>query len=207
MARLDGLPKLNKHFHQHRYQNQRRKRLGKANHLIWLWVGVMVFGLVVFSQSHLLGIWTKANAPQAILVLGGAPAREKFAAVFANQHPKLPVFVSSGSPEEYAHYVFDQAGVPRQRIHLNYKAVDTVTNFTTMLPELESRQVKDVYVITSDFHMPRACLIGQIIFGSRGIRVHPVSIPSNQPAEPTTKYLRDGFRSVWWAVTGNSLES
>ncbi len=76
-----------------------------------------------------------------------------------------------------------------------------------MLPELESRQVKDVYLITSDFHMPRACLIGQIVFGSRGIRVRPVSIPSNQPAEPTTKYLRDGLRSVWWAVTGNSLES
>lgn len=203
MARLDGLPKFNKH----RYQHQRRNRTSQVNRQVWLFSGAIISVLVISQGHNLSSLWQQTPSPQAILVLGGSPAREKFAAVFASQHPKLPIFVSSGSPAEYTHYVFDQAGISRQRLHLDYKAVDTVTNFTTMLPELEAHQVKDVYLITSDFHMPRACLIGQIIFGSRGIRVHPVSIPSTQPAEPTTKYLRDGFRSVWWAVTGNSLES
>jgi uncharacterized SAM-binding protein YcdF (DUF218 family) len=143
--------------------------------------------------------------PQAILVLGGSPSREKFAAQFALKHPNLPVFVSSGSPEEYANYVFDQAGVPRNRIHLDYRAVDTVTNFTTMLDALRDRNVTDVYVITSDYHMPRAEVIGNIVLGSRGIRIHPISIPSNNRDEASIKSLRDGFRSVVWLFTGSSL--
>jgi uncharacterized SAM-binding protein YcdF (DUF218 family) len=37
--------------------------------------------------------------PDAIFVLGGATERERFAAKFAQQHPDLPIWVSSGSPK------------------------------------------------------------------------------------------------------------
>ncbi|BBC25477.1 YdcF family protein [Pseudanabaena sp. ABRG5-3] len=162
--------------------------------------GCMIFGLpclppIIASPS--------TREPQAILVLGGSPSREKFAAQFALQHPQLPIFVSSGSPEEYAKYVFDRAGVDRSRIHLDYRAVDTVSNFTIMVKELQKRNITDVYVITSDFHMPRALVIGKIVLGSRGIEMYPVTIPSSIKSESPTKSLRDGLRSVFWLVTGS----
>lgn len=48
--------------------------------------------------------------PQALLVLGGEPRREQFAAEFAHQHPELSVWVSSGSNREYAEWVFFPSG-------------------------------------------------------------------------------------------------
>jgi uncharacterized SAM-binding protein YcdF (DUF218 family) len=162
--------------------------------------GCMIFGVPCLPP---ISSSPAPREPQAILVLGGSPTREKFAAQFALQHPQLPIFVSSGSPEEYAEYVFDQAGVKRNRIHLDYRAVDTVTNFTVMVTELQQRKITDVYVLTSEFHMPRALVIGKIILGSRGIEMHPVSIPSSIKSENPAKSLRDGFRSVVWLVTGS----
>ncbi|MEE3718850.1 YdcF family protein [Tumidithrix elongata RA019] len=173
---------------------------------------VTLSGVIAFSWLFTGGLPSFSNLthrveqePQAILVLGGSPSREKFAARFALNHPNLPIFVSSGSPEEYAKYVFDQAGVPRNRIHLDYRAVDTVTNFTTMVDALRDRNVTDVYLITSDFHMPRAEVIGNIVLGSRGIKIHPISIPSSREDEAPVKSLRDGFRSVVWLFTGSPL--
>jgi uncharacterized SAM-binding protein YcdF (DUF218 family) len=167
--------------------------------------GLIGSGCMIFGVPCLPPIISSPapREPQAILVLGGSPTREKFAAQFALQHPKLPIFVSSGSPEEYAEYVFDQAGVKRDRIHLDYRAVDTVTNFTVMVTELQQRKITDVYVLTSEFHMPRALVIGKIILGSRGIEMHPVSIPSSIKSENPAKSLRDGLRSVVWLVTGS----
>jgi len=168
--------------------------------------GLIGSGCMIFGVPCLPPISTNPlspREPQAILVLGGSPSREQFAAQFALQHPQLPIFVSSGSPEEYAEYVFDRAGVERKRIHLDYRAVDTVTNFTIMVTELQQRKITDVYVLTSDFHMPRALVIGKIVLGSRGIEMHPVTIPSSIKSENPAKALRDGLRSVFWVVTGS----
>jgi uncharacterized SAM-binding protein YcdF (DUF218 family) len=48
----------------------------------------------------------QTSQPDAIFVLGGATERERFAAQFVQQHPSLPIWVSSGSPREYAQWVF-----------------------------------------------------------------------------------------------------
>lgn len=140
--------------------------------------------------------------PQAILVLGGEPIREQFAAQFAKQHPDLPVFVSSGSPREYAEYVFQQGGIDLRRVHLDYRAVDTVTNFTTMVPVLHQRGIRKVYLLTSDFHMPRAQAIARIVLGGQGIEFEPVAIPSSHRPEAGWKILRDTLRSTLWLGLG-----
>ncbi|MBE9013423.1 YdcF family protein, partial [Pseudanabaenaceae cyanobacterium LEGE 13415] len=58
--------------------------------------------------------------------------------------------------------------------------------------------------ITSDYHMRRAQVIGEIVFGSRGINIQPVSIPSHHAEEPMSKALRDGGRAVLWVATGQT---
>jgi uncharacterized SAM-binding protein YcdF (DUF218 family) len=143
--------------------------------------------------------------PQAILVLGGSTRlleREKFTAKLAHQHPHIPIWISGGSPPQHTKKIFANAGVDLRRLNLDYEAVDTVTNFTTLVDELQSRGIKSVYLITSDFHMLRACVIGEIVLGSRGINFKPVSVPSKNSPEPIEKSIRDGARAVIWLATG-----
>jgi uncharacterized SAM-binding protein YcdF (DUF218 family) len=173
-----------------RSRRSRRSTVG-----LWLLLGCI--GLVGFRQvrSHF-------RQPQVVLVLGGEPAREKFAAQFALSHPGLPVWVSSGSPQEYSEWVFEEAGVDLSRVKLDYRAVDTLTNFTTLVADLEAKNVKSVYLLTSDYHMRRSRLIGDIVLGSHGIDVKTVVIPSEQPEEDVMKAVRDGGRALVWVVTG-----
>jgi uncharacterized SAM-binding protein YcdF (DUF218 family) len=164
----------------------------------------LVFLLAIVSVGwlgyrHLQAILTK---PQAVLVLGGEAERERYAAEFAIAHPQLPVWISSGAPREYSEWVFSEAGVDLDRLNLDYRAVDTLTNFTTLVDDLKARGVTKVYLITSDYHMRRSRLIGEIVLGSRGIDFQPVAIPSQVPEEALSKTLRDGGRSLFWLMTG-----
>lgn len=144
------------------------------------------------------------SAPEALLVLGGHEERERFAAQLAKQHPQLPIWISSGSPQAYAQKIFAKAGISSDRLNFDYRAQDTVTNFTTLVDELQSRGIDSVYLITSENHMQRAKIIGDIVFGSRGIDFKPIYVPSKNPPEPVGKCWRDGARSILWLVTGQT---
>lgn len=142
--------------------------------------------------------------PEALVVLGGHEERERFAAQLAKQYPQLPIWVSSGSPKDYARKIFINQGISRDRLHLDYQALDTVTNFTTLVGELQRRKIQSVYLITSANHMTRARIIGEIVFGSRGISLKPIAVPSKNPPEPIEKTLRDGVRAIIWLATGHT---
>src|SRR4028119_1098951 len=142
--------------------------------------------------------------PDAIFVLGGATERERFAAKFAAQHPGLPIWVSSGSPRDYAKRVFAKAGIDKSRVHLDYQAVDTVTNFTSLVDKFQAQGIDSVYLITSDYHMRRARVIGEIVFGSQGIKVLPVPIPTGKPPESTKKCRSEERRAILWVTTGRT---
>lgn len=143
--------------------------------------------------------------PQAILVLGGSTTkleREKFTADFARKHSNIPIWISGGSPPQPTKQVFSKAGVNPKRLHLDYEANNTVENFTTIVDELKSRGIKSVYLITSDYHMRRAKVVGEIVLGSRGIDFKPVPVPSKRSPEPIEKSIRDGARALIWVATG-----
>ena len=176
----------------------RSRARGKAKRR-WLLTAFLVLPIVWLSYRSIGNALTQ---PQAILVLGGAPEREDFAAEFAQQHPNLPIWISSGSNVEYTEDVFSTAGIDFQRLHIDRAAVDTVTNFTTLVDELKARNIRSVYLITSDYHMRRARTIGEIVFGSRGIYFKPVAVPSTRHDEPVQKAVRDGARALLWVTTG-----
>ncbi len=171
-----------------------------------LWALFLVIALPTINILY-LRYQQQFLQPSVALVLGGAPEREQFAAEFANTHPNVEIWVSSGSNPEYAQWVFDEAKVPDNRWYLDYQAVDTVTNFTTLVDQLQVRNVDEVYLITSDYHMRRASIVAQIVLGSRGIRFKPVAVHTSQsPERPETliKGVRDGVRSLLWVVTGQT---
>lgn len=149
--------------------------------------------------------WRVLTEPaDAILVLGGSLDREAFAARLAQQHDQLPLWVSSGSNPEYAEWLYGEAGISADRYHLDYRATDTVTNFTTLVEDLKRNGVDKVYLVTSSYHMRRARLIGDIVLGCNGIAVEPIVVESAQPEESLGKALRDGARALVWLMTGYS---
>ncbi|MEG3930875.1 YdcF family protein [Microcoleus sp. T2B6] len=177
--------------------NTRRYQPLNTSRSFWFLVGLLMAFWFGYQQLK-----SEFQRPQAVLVLGGAIEREVFAAKFALDHPELPIWVSSGSNPEFAEWVFSEAGIESDRVHLDYRAVDTVTNFTTLVDELKARGIESVYLITSDDHMRRAQIIGEIVLGSRGISFKPVAVPSGRTPEPVEKAVRDGARAILWLTTG-----
>ncbi|MEM7797523.1 MAG: YdcF family protein [Cyanobacteria bacterium P01_D01_bin.71] len=169
------------------------------------WLVLPILPIIWLGQSH---IKAQLREPQAILVLGGAIEREHFAAEFAQQHPNLEIWVSSGTNPEYAQWLFQEADIELERVHLDYRAVDTVTNFTTVVEDLKQDGVESVYLVTSDYHMRRAKIIAQVVLSRHDITFEPLPVPSEQAgAEPLVQGLRDGARAMLWVVTGQTGSS
>lgn len=176
---------------------QFRKQLRRAAVI----VAVM---LTSYIPARLAIATIQAPEPQGILTLGGATSREAFTAEFAQTHNSLQIWISSGLSEQDAARVFTDAGVDFNRVRQDRAATDTVTNFTTIVDQLQQQNVKHVYLITSDFHMARASAIATLVLGSRGIRFTPVSVPSQQEGESPFRVGRDIVRSVLWIFTGRT---
>ncbi|MEO0926863.1 MAG: YdcF family protein [Cyanobacteria bacterium J06643_13] len=145
--------------------------------------------------------------PQAILTLGGGHQREVFTAQFAIDHPNLPIWVSTGTKEVRAREIFQQAGISHRRIYLDRRATDTVTNFTTLVADFKKQRIQHVYLITSDFHLPRAKAIAFMVLGSQGITYTTVSLSTKRAAEPQIKTVRDVLRSYFWILTRHTGSS
>ena len=153
------------------------------------------------------------ETPQAVLMLGGSTSaleREKFTANFVSQHQNLEnldIWISSGGSGKYNNYVrkiFIKAGINSEKIHFDEQAVDTVTNFTTLVDELKANGVTSIYLVTSDYHLRRAEVIAEVVLGSRGIVFKPVAVPSKKAPEPIEKAIRDGARAILWVITGST---
>ena len=165
--------------------------------------GILIFPLITIP-IHLTLAYYKSPQPQAILTLGGGSIREKSTAKFAQSHPFLDIWVSTGIPPKQAKEIFRNAGINLERVNLDYRAVDTVTNFTSLVQDFKNLNIHHLYLITSDFHMRRAKAIATFVLGSRGIAFTPVPIPTNQSRETTLHVLRDTGRALIWLYTGHT---
>jgi uncharacterized SAM-binding protein YcdF (DUF218 family) len=142
-----------------------------------------------------------------ILVLGGDTQREVFAARLAHEDG-LPVIVSSGSNPEYAHWLFQELeGLAPDHVQLDYRARDTLSNFTSLVDDLRRARIRHALLVTSSDHMNRALLVGRIVAGSRGIRLTPVPVPCGQlcVVEGRRKVWGDGARALLWVISGRDL--
>lgn len=186
---------------RHPQSNRPQRVRRRPKSLLWLSSLVFVLAALGIAEKRLR---VQAAEPSAAVVLGGLETRESYAAQLAKRHSELEVWVSSGSPEGYVKEIFARAGVERERLHLNYEAQDTVTNFTTLLDDLQRQGITSVYLITSENHMRRARIVGEIVFGSHGILIKPLPVKSNGEAETLTKCALDGMRAVLWLFTGET---
>jgi uncharacterized SAM-binding protein YcdF (DUF218 family) len=182
-------------------QARRRRR---PSRLPLLFTGLAGLGLIWLSR----GWWWPTPPPaQLILVLGGDAERERVAAHLARADG-LPVVVSGGSNPEYATWLFrEREGLPANQVHLDYRAHDTLTNFTSLVDDLRQARVRHALLVTSTDHMDRALLVGRIVAGSRGIHLTPVPVSCGKACvtESKKKIVGDGLRAAVWVVSGRDL--
>ena len=169
----------------------------------WLMLGLCLAWLALIPLKIAIAA-QRAPLPEAMLILGGDPKREEAGAEIASHYPDLTVWVSTGEMPQDAKVTFQQAGVEPDRLILDYQATDTVTNFTTLVPEFKRNNLRHLYVVTSDYHMPRARAIGTIVLGSQGIVFTSIAVEGNKPQEPRSKIVRDVGRSLLWLATGRT---
>ncbi|QNI86312.1 uncharacterized conserved secreted protein (DUF218) [Synechococcus sp. PROS-7-1] len=149
---------------------------------------------------------TRQN-PQRILVLGGDADRERIGLRLARQL-ELPLVVSGGTNPEYAQWLMEHEGLGKNEVRLDYRAQDTLGNFTSLVDELEGEGVEHVLLVTSEDHLPRAMIVGGIVAGSRGIRLTgvPVSCAERCRTESMGKRWGDGLRALAWVISGRDLK-
>ncbi len=189
-----------------RLKSRRPRRRGFARKS-GFWLGLLTALVVILGliPLRLAMSFYLAPVPEAIFVLDGNAGRVQFAAQLWQSHPYMDIWVSGvGSDTRYSK-MLEQAGIPAPQIFYDVCATDTVTNFTCPVEELRRRGWHHVYLVTSDYHMVRARSIAAIVFGSRGIFVTPVTVPSRgMPPESRSRVLRDCFRSILWLFTGRT---
>ena len=178
------------------HQRQKCRFFCLASALILVLISIIPVRLAIATNI--------APLPQAIVTLGGGSDREQFTAQFAQMYPSLEIWVSSGTPTNNAREIFQAAGIPDTRVHLDRRAVDTVTNFTSLVKDFNKRNFHHLYLITSDFHMARAKAIATFVLGSQGIAFTTVSVPSDKTHESWFPILRDSSRALLWIVTGET---
>jgi uncharacterized SAM-binding protein YcdF (DUF218 family) len=184
-------------------------RKSKRTRFVGLAIAAFLFVLLSFIPIRLAIAFRQAPTPQAILTLGGGQLRESFTAQFAQKHPALEIWVSSGTLPSKTREIFEVAGIPQEKLHIDCRAIDTVTNFTSLVADFQKRHFQHLYLITASYHMARAKAIAAFVFGSRGIVVIPIPIDhqrpdSSHPPESLLRTLRDSARAVLWIVTGRT---
>ena len=166
--------------------------------MVWM---VSAGPLVPYRQALL-----DRSPPQLVLVLGGDVDRERMGAKLAGELD-LPLLISGGSNREYATWLVQEEGLAPQRVQLDYRAQDTLGNFTSLVDELQQREVRHVLLVTSADHLPRSMAVGQVVAGSRGIHLTgvPVACRPDCAPEGQLKQISDWVRALMWVVTGRDL--
>ena len=184
----------------------RKRRSRRPRTSPWGLVALLLAGGFLWLSR---GWWWPAPPPaQMILVLGGDLAREREAAALAARRG-LPVVVSGGSNPEYAHWLFEQRqGLPSHQVQLDYRARDTLSNFTSLVGDLRQARIRHALLVTSSDHMDRALLVGRIVAGSRGIHLTPVPVSCGDRCQPEgrRKVWGDGLRATLWVLSGRDLK-
>ncbi len=168
---------------------------------------VLIYFLIKIPYKSYIKSFFNEDSPQLVLVLGGDLDREERGVKLA-KIMKIPLIISSGSNPEYATWSIKQLGLDEDQFILDYRAKDTLTNFTTLVDDLEFRGIKHALLITSSDHMVRAKNVGNIISGSRGIKLTSISVPCepNCQEESYKKIVIDILRSIIWVVTGQDVK-
>ena len=181
--------------------------MGKIKFLLLIASGLCIYLVYQLINSPFQKLLFIQESPQVVFVLGGDLRREK-AGIKVAKKLNLPLIISSGSNPEYAEWLMKKEGIKQNQFKLDYRAKDTLTNFTSIIDELSLKGINHMYLITSEDHLPRALIVGNIIAGSRGIKLTSISVSCKPHCkkEGLKKKMFDLLRASTWVVLNKDLK-
>ena len=139
-----------------------------------------------------------------ILELGGNPARLYRVIELAHQYSDTKIIVSSEGSPDHVVGLLRGAGIPDDRFILDFKAWDTVTNFTETKQLLRGFNPAKIFIVTDNFHMRRAMKIANAVYWLSGISLIAEPYMGSEPHDPEPNALvrQDAFRAWLWRLIG-----
>ena len=147
---------------------------------------------------------------RVLIILGGGRAREVAAAQLVKRLPSVRTLIlSSGELDEK-----DLAAIVRAsgrldvQVYADRRAVDTVSNCTTLATSVAAAGHAVVCLATSRAHCARARAIGVLVFGSCGVHVRVHALETEEDLnESWLRWLRDVVRACCYVTTGLDMSS
>jgi uncharacterized SAM-binding protein YcdF (DUF218 family) len=140
---------------------------------------------------------------EIVLHLGGTWRRaEKAAEVALRIEGDYMIVVSSEGNEGGFRRIYEDAGIPSDKVVHHTGAWDTVTNFTHTRRFLSRMGVKKIHVVTTGWHMPRSMGIAQAVWFGRGVELVSASYAPEQVRDESRYTLADKIRAWAWRFTG-----
>ena len=179
-----------------------------------IYLAILIFFSTFIGYRHLLPFLKSQfnnQQPQVILVLGGDIDRE-VAGIKIAKELNIPLIVSGGSNSQFSDWLIKEEGISEDLVKRDYRAKDTLTNFTSIIDDLNEEDITHILLITSKYHIARAKVVGGMIASSRGIRLTSLSIPCKsfcsvkEQKESVKKKYVDFLRSIIWVVTGKDIK-
>jgi uncharacterized SAM-binding protein YcdF (DUF218 family) len=138
-----------------------------------------------------------------IIHLGGNPTRVYETIQTARDNPSALIIVSSEGNPVWVDQQLQAAGISRDRYVFDFNAWDTVTNFTETKRWVMQQRPQSLFVVTSQFHMPRSETIAHCVFWKEGVKVVSCPAPDDAPrTESWQLVLSDAVRALVWRLTG-----
>lgn len=145
-----------------------------------------------------------------LIVLGGDRDREIAAAqkVAKLQRCRLLILSSGAASEDDMQQAVRASGRHDVLVVVDRRAIDTVSNCTSLAPDLAGAGSVAVALSTARAHCRRAAAVGSLVFGAFGIRVRTMPVDTGERLHETLfRCIRDVLRAACWVTTGLDLSS
>ena len=138
-----------------------------------------------------------------IIHLGGDPTRVYETIQTARDNPSALIIVSSEGNPVWVDQQLQAAGISRDRYVFDFNAWDTVTNFTETKRWVMQQRPQKLFVVTNQFHIPRAETIAYCVFWKEGVKVVSCPVADRAPhSESWQLVLGDVVRALVWRLSG-----
>lgn len=137
-----------------------------------LLAGWLLFRIVQLSMAS-------SHPVDAVLVLGGSPIRERWAAKLTRDNPSRRVLISSGSEDPCIWLIFDKARAPKTNVWMEHCSHNTFENLAFAAPILKSWGVHKVLLLTDMPQTTKALPMAKMILGASGIAVQLQNVPNS----------------------------
>ena len=139
-----------------------------------------------------------------VVILGGDKLRECAAARSAAALPQVRLVLLSSGAATPSDLMSELAAASRHDVSVfeDRRAIDTLSNCTSLAPDIAKAGITQCMLCTACAHARRAGAVGKLIFGAMGVRVRMRTVETGEPHEGMVRCLRDVFRAILWVAAG-----